>query len=273
MNTSLKIGLVLLIVASVLFLCSTVAFYILREAEKEKIVYLKQELKSVEDARESIAKDLEEIKVVKRNLESKLNSAEEEARRISEELIREKEAKKIIMSQFEEEKKKSDSLMTDIMNEKEKHLNLLQQLSKAEEAYRGLREQFELMVEAKETLEKKFKAMMAKKGVELERIEVRRGYQKDERSADTKFNKPSPMPRSSKNGNVLVVNKKFDFIVANMGKLDGVDVGTELDVYRDTEFIAKTKVEKLYDKMSAATILPGWENATIKEGDQVYVSQ
>jgi len=273
MDKNLKIGLAFLIIASVFFLCSTVAFYILKEAEKEKIVYLKEELKDVVEAKESLAEDLDEIKVVNRNLESRLISLREQAERLSEEVAKEKETKRAAASQLEEEKKKSDGLMADIMKEKEERLNLVQKLSKAEEAYRDLREQFELMIEAKETLEQKFKAMMAKKGVELQRIEVRSTYRRDAEKKKLEFPNERLASGRTRSANVMVVNKKFHFVVTNIGKADGVELETELDIYRSGEFVAKTKVEKLYDKMSAATILPGWENAAIREGDQVYISK
>lgn len=269
MNKNLKIGLVLLIIASVSFLCSTVAFFILKESEKEKRLYLEKELKETIAERESIAKDLEEIKILKRDLESKLSSAQEEAKRISEELAKEKEARGLIASQLGEEKKRSDTLMADVMKEKEERLTLVHQLARAGDSYRQLKEQFDLLVEAKETLEDKLKEMMAKKGVELEKIEVRSEYQpRDIASCDEEVTS-----KDVKSGDVLVVNKKFDFIVSNIGRSDGADVGTGLDVYRGDELIAKTRIEKLYDKMSAAIILPEWKNSNIKEGDRVYISQ
>lgn len=270
MNRNLKIGLTLLIAASVFFLCSTVAFFILKEAEKEKRLYLERELSDIMKAKESLAQDLEEIKIINRDLESKLSSTKEEAGRISEELVREKEAKRLITSQLEEEKKKSDTLMADIMKEKEERLNLVHQLSQAEESYRELKDQFNLLIEAKETLEDKLKKMMAKKGVELEKIEIKRGYEPE---AELALKNTPITPGGKRSADVLVVNRKFDFIVTNIGKSDGADVGTELDVYRNDEFIAKTKIEKLYDNMSAAVILPEWKKSNIREGDQVYISQ
>lgn len=269
MDKNLKIGLVLLIIASVLFLCCAVAFFILKEAEKEKRLYVEKELSNVIEEKATLTGNLDEMKVLNRNLESKINSAKEEAKRISEELVREKETKKMLALQLEDEKKKSDSLMDDVMAEKEQRLELVQKLTHTEKGLSELQEQYELVLEAKETLEDKLKEMMSKKGVELDRIEVKTaGYQKTR-------DEPEEMiqPKIKNDAKVLVVNRKFDFVVANVGKEDGIDIGTELDVLRAGEVVAKTKIEKLYDNMSAATILPEWRNARIKEGDQIRISR
>ncbi|MFH1753389.1 MAG: hypothetical protein ABH875_04320 [Candidatus Omnitrophota bacterium] len=284
MNKNLKIGLLLLILASVYFLVSAVAFFILKESEKDKRAYLEEELSDMVKSRESIASELADFKAKNREIESRLNSVKEQARGISEEILKEKEARRLLTMQLEEEKKKSERLMSDVMAEKEERLSLVHQLSNAEDAQRQLREQYDLIFQAKETLEFKLREMMAGKGVELERIEVTSDYGRDfgREEADTRdepvweeeieiYDEPVEVSRAPRSGSVMVINSKYNFIVSNIGKVDGVAVGSELDVYRDRSLIAKTKVEKLYEKMSAATILPEWKNARIKEGDVVQI--
>jgi len=280
-NRNFLIGVLLLVVASVLLLSSTVAFYILREAEKAKTALLKKELEGVVEMKNNIAGDLEEIKAKNWELESRLSSTSDQARKISEEFSKEKEIKDLMASQLEQERKKTEGLMAQVLKEKEERLNLSYKLSKVEEDYRKLKEQFELLLEAKEALEEKVRSMMKKKGIELEKIEVRSAYRPQEAKKEEFFESeiprkkegiPAPDAESAKT-TVLVVNRQFNFIVTNIGRLDGAEVGAELDVYRGGDFIAKTRIEKLYDKMSAATILPEWKKARIKEGDQVYISR
>lgn len=297
MNKNLKIGLILLIVASVYFLCSAVAFFIIKESENEKRIYLEEELKEIVAAKEAIALDLSEIKSRNRQLENKLSSVKEQARSISDEILREKEARRLLASQLEAEKKKAERLMADVMTEKEERLNLVYRLSKAEDSYGMLKDQFELMLQAKETLEKKLRDMMAGRGVELERIEVKSEYRRDDRdynyedsrsvaaevapeaeytyyeTEETRDAGYSGLSGRRKLANVMVVNKKYNFIVSNVGKSDGLEIGSQLDIYRSDTFIAKTQVEKLYDKMSASTILPEWRKARIREGDQVFITE
>ncbi len=285
MNKNLKIGLLLLILASVYFLVSAVAFFILKESEMDKRAYLEEELRDIVSSKEEIAKELSGMKLKNREIESRLNSVKEQARSISEEILKEKEARRFLTMQLEEEKKKTERLMSDVMVEKEERLSLIHKVSNAEDAYRQLKEQYGLMLQAKETLEAKLRELMAGKGVELDRIEVSTNYFSDFSEEETYEEEPSWESESDfyqeaeavysdpRSANVMVVNKKYNFIVANMGKIDGVSVGSELDIYRDEVFVAKTRIEKLYDKMSAATILPEWKNTRIREGDEVYVSR
>jgi hypothetical protein len=281
MNKNLKIGLVLLILASVCFLCSTIAFFILKESELEKRLYLEDELKDIVRSKDALARELSDIKQSNRELESKLTSVKEQARNISDEILKEKEARRLISDQLENEKKKGERLMSDVMEEKEERLKIVHQLSKAEDSYHLLKEQYDLMVKAKETLEAKLKEMMAGRGVELERIEVTSDYREEYeydyddtpgfsyQEQEYAYTPPEPAAPQSLTASVMVVNRKYNFIVVNMGKADGVAVGSRLDVYRNEKLIAKTKVEKLYDKMSASALLPEWKGANIREGDTV----
>lgn len=275
MNRNIKIGLALLVVASVFFLSSTVAFFISGEKEKQKRMQLEEELKKIEEAKSVLEGELDEVKVVNKDLESKLNSAREQAQKIAEELAREKEGRNILTAQLDEEKKRTDQLVADVMKEKEARLELVQQLSKAEESYRELKTKLDLMIDAKETLEARLKDLLAKKGVELESIEVGGGYQ-GRGSASTSVPAAEEGLGGASAGrktNVLVVNKKFSFIVTNIGTSDGAEAGRELDVFRDGEMIARAKIEKIYDNMSAATLLPEWKDAAVKEGDLVSFSR
>ncbi|MEE8359467.1 MAG: hypothetical protein V3S04_00910, partial [Candidatus Omnitrophota bacterium] len=247
--------------------------------------YLEEELRDIVSSKEEIAKELSNMKLKNREIESRLNSVKEQARSISEAIMKEKEARRLLTMQLEEEKKKSERLMSDVMDEKEERLSLVHQIANAEEAYRQLKEQYSLILQAKETLEVKLRESMAGKGVELDRIEVTTDYFSDFNEEETYEEEPSWEVESDfyqeaktaysdpRSANVMVVNKKYNFIVANMGKIDGVSVGSELDIYRGEEFVAKTRIEKLYDKMSASTILPEWKNTRIREGDEVYVSR
>ena len=115
--------------------------------------------------------------------------------------------------------------------------------------------------------------MLSKKGINLGKIEVKSRYNNEAQDDIQKKKEIAPVPakKTIKTGDVLVVNKKFNFVVSNIGKLDGVDIGTEIDIYRGERFIAKTKIEKLYDSMSAATILPEYKDVRIREGDQARI--
>jgi hypothetical protein len=68
---------------------------------------------------------------------------------------------------------------------------------------------------------------------------------------------------------VLTVNRKFNFIVTNLGLRDKIKMGDKLKVERDGKKIASAQVEKLYDNFSAANIVEEDKNNPIAEKDSV----
>ena len=70
-------------------------------------------------------------------------------------------------------------------------------------------------------------------------------------------------------GKVIKVDKKYAFVVLDLGNRDNLRVVDILSVYRGNKFIGKVRVERLEDDRSAAVILPEWINTQFKEGDKV----
>ena len=68
---------------------------------------------------------------------------------------------------------------------------------------------------------------------------------------------------------VLSVNKKFNFIVTNVGLKNNIEIGDPLNVEREGKVIGTAVVEKIYDNFAAATIQTQPKDAPIKEGDAV----
>ncbi len=68
-------------------------------------------------------------------------------------------------------------------------------------------------------------------------------------------------------GNVLLVNRKYNFIVINLGSRQGLKLDDILAVQHGSAEIAKTRVEKLYDDYCAAYIVEEQSEHPIAEGD------
>ncbi len=78
-----------------------------------------------------------------------------------------------------------------------------------------------------------------------------------------------PVSASIQDGQVVVINREYDFIVMNLGKNDGLSIGQEFKIVRDNEVIGRVRVEKVYDELSAAALLPNSQKNSIREGDLV----
>jgi hypothetical protein len=68
---------------------------------------------------------------------------------------------------------------------------------------------------------------------------------------------------------VLTVNRKFNFVVVNLGMQDGIKMGDRLKVFKQGQQVATVQVEKLYDKFSAATLLEEDPKQQVIEGDEI----
>lgn len=77
---------------------------------------------------------------------------------------------------------------------------------------------------------------------------------------------PLDIVRGSK---VLTVNRKFNFVVVNLGLKDGLKMGDSLKVIKSGRVSATLQVEKLYDKFAAATIVTEDQQIQVMEGDEV----
>lgn len=76
-------------------------------------------------------------------------------------------------------------------------------------------------------------------------------------------------PLSAKTAQVMTVNRKFNFIVTNLGMADNLKLGDVLLVERGGQQIGQVQVEKLYDHFAAATIMDEKKNNPIREGDLI----
>ena len=77
---------------------------------------------------------------------------------------------------------------------------------------------------------------------------------------------PGPVALS---GQVVVINRDYDFIVMNLGRNHGLAIGQEFKIVRGSDELGRVKVEKVYDELSAAALLPDSKKESIKEGDTI----
>lgn len=84
--------------------------------------------------------------------------------------------------------------------------------------------------------------------------------------------KAKVVPPFVKISKVMTVNRKFNFVIVNLGLRDNIKTGDRLSVQKDGKIISNLEVEKLYDDFSAATILEENKDAPITEGDLVLKS-
>lgn len=272
MEKNVKFTTSVLMVACVVFLIISVALFFMRQTEIEKRVALEKNIEELNKEKSRLTNELDDVTLVKKDLEIKLNGIQEKVKLVEGQLEDEKRSKESLFAQFEAEKNESKRIVDELMKLKDEKELISVELVNIKGECSALKTQLYSVQQAKEVLESKLKDMLAKSEVELEKIVV-----KPEAAIDVQENAVVSnetivsTPVVDKQGEVLVVNKKFDFVVVNLGETDGLMPGMSLGVYRNRQLLGTLKVEKVHASMSAAKIPPEWKNADIKEGDVVVV--
>jgi hypothetical protein len=68
-------------------------------------------------------------------------------------------------------------------------------------------------------------------------------------------------------GTVVAVDPKFDFVVLDIGALQGVEPRGVLLISREGRLVGKVKVASVKTDTSVANIVPGWKLGELREGD------
>lgn len=281
MEKNFKSIFMVLLAASAIFLASAVSLYFMRQGEIEKRVAAEKKLDELTLEKVKLTKELEETNTIKNDLEVKLGTLEEKAKSLEGQLGEEKKSRETVYSQLENEKRESKKLVDELMKIKAQREEASLGLANVKSECEVLKMQLFNVQQAKEILENKLKDILAKKEVELEKIVVKpeaageapmsAAAEPERESAGTPANINTADEAGQNKGEVLVVNKKFDFVVVSLGENAGMRPGTNLEVRRNGKFLARLEIEKVHASMSAAKIPPQAKNADIKEGDEVVV--
>lgn len=243
-----KLTVIILLFFCIGFLTTSILLYTERDKEIKLKLQFKEELNRTLGLKKLLENEVTELKTAKEEMKTELDETKRRADNLSNELEREKKMREAVVEQLNKAKAEAEKLKMQFATEKQDKLQIQERLSKINKDKDELAKQLEQLAKAKNDLEERIKKLMGepKEGVELKKIVVK--------------------PDKQIEGEVLVVNKEFNFIVVNVGKNDGLKIGSELTIYKGEEPIAKVKVEKLYSNMAAAGIMEGSDKNQIKEG-------
>ncbi len=73
---------------------------------------------------------------------------------------------------------------------------------------------------------------------------------------------------SATKGRVVSVHRDWNFVVIDLGWND-VKIGELISIFRNDQLLAKAKVERVQEQVSAATILPEWDATNVQTNDLV----
>ncbi len=228
----------------------TIFLFIAKNNLAAKNQQLTTDLNTAIAAKASVEQQLTETTAIKNELQTKVDQMKQEAEALANQIAQEKQLKENALAQLSQKTQENESLRKSVETERNERMALKASL---ENENNSLKSQLNEVKTAKESLEKKLKQTLARKGIKLEKIVVK---------PETGEIVPE--------GQVLVVNKEFDFVVINLGENDGLKVGSKLQVFnKDNQPLGVVEVEKIYGNMSAATITPTAQKDKITEGCSV----
>ncbi|MBN2097895.1 MAG: hypothetical protein JW714_05420 [Candidatus Omnitrophica bacterium] len=224
MNKALKGGSVLWLLVTIISLLAAGAILFLMLQEKAKRVEIEEKLLTLTQAKQQVDRQLNEKQM-------ELIKLKDQARILSDQWAKERQSYEVTL---EQKNTRLSTLETDLANEKQQRMSLANSLAQLKENYADLEGQ---LTEARLKLEGQQKGPGEKGPVELRRIIVK--------------------PKKKLDGKVLIVNREFRFVVIDLGKKDGVAVGDEFRIYQGSAEVGKAQVERVYESMATAAILPG----------------
>lgn len=70
-------------------------------------------------------------------------------------------------------------------------------------------------------------------------------------------------------GKVVAVDPKYDFVVLNLGRKDGLLEHGRLIVNREGRLVGKVEITRVLESSAVANVLPQWKQSDLREGDDV----
>ncbi|MDD5073147.1 MAG: hypothetical protein PHX64_01560 [Candidatus Omnitrophica bacterium] len=249
---SFRLIVILLAILCVVFLVFSLVTFSGLQTEKKNRVATENSYKDLLANKEDLQKQLDDQKKLKTDLESqladlkgKVTSLQDKAEKLAAQIAEEKKDKEEALAKLSDKDKEIEEVKTNWESEKSSRAAVQEQFDKLQKEYVAVQKKLGDLQATNQGLLKQVEDLQAKKEVDLERIVVKPGVDAE--------------------GKVLVVNKEFNFIVVAAGNNKGITPGVTFGVYRNNKLVAKATVEKVYETMSAANILP--DSGEIKEGD------
>ena len=238
---------------------------LLMQQERDKRIAKERELKVIVAEREDLKARNSELEQAKTQAEEQLARARKDLTQAQQEMAKAIEARDTLTKSIEDREREIGRLTKDLEQAQTQSKQATSQLADLQSERDVIKKQLADLESAKSTLEAKVAEMSSHPTVELDKVVVN-GQSMATGATATASSGPSG---SSANGQVVVVNREYDFIVMNMGKNQGLTVGQQFKIVRGSEVLGTVKVEKVYDELSAAAILPESKKDSIREGDAV----
>ena len=235
--------------------------------ERQKRLAKERELTLALAENNSLKTQVDDAQRARLRAEEETGRSRKELAQAQAELTKAVEAQQTLSRSVEEREQAISRITEELEQARSESKQALSQLTELQAAHQAAKQQMAELEEAKDELASKLAQLSGHPTVELETVRVANR----EPSAPSGLAAPAGVAgaTASANGQVVVVNREYDFVVVNLGKNQGLSVGQEFQIVRGDAVLGKVKVEKVYDELSAAAILPESQKENIREGDLI----
>lgn len=265
MSKTFRIVLILLVVISIFSATLAVFAFIGKQREYIKRVLLEDKLQATIEDKGRLEKELDSNKKAREALETKIAEMGISVKELSSQIKEVKYENKLAIVDLANKKNEIAKLQEDLEKEKREKFSISKKLESLESNYEKAKKDISRLQDERLRLEEKL-VELKEKPVELDTIVVKP-------LAGSVPEEAKEPPRTPLRGMVLVVNRDYNFVVTDLGQDDDIKKGMVFEIREGTEFLGKAEIDKVYDTMSSATILPGAKISNIKKGNLVIESR
>jgi predicted RNase H-like nuclease (RuvC/YqgF family) len=264
MSKTFKIVLALLLMASITSAVMAVFAFIGKEREYMKRLLVEDKLAATLKEKRRIEKEIEDSKKAAQKAEAKVSALQADIEKAAQQVEEEQQKNKTMASDLADKKQALETLEKNLEKEKQEKLSISKKLEDVQFDYEKVKKEITRIKNENTMLEGRI-SDLKEKSVDLDRIVV-----KPESNVMGGSKTPA---RELLRGRVLVVNKEYNFIVIDVGQNDGVEKGIVIEIREGTELLGRGEIDKVYETMSSATLLPGANINFVKKGNLVIESR
>lgn len=251
--------------------------------ERDLRMARENELRLMKAEKDELEQQLAEVREAKSRVERELTDAKGNLDNATKQLADERQEKEQLAKTAEDRQQQIDRMLRDLEQARSDQRTLTDQLGQLRDEHTAIQRQVTSLQQVRAQLEQKIAELSKHPTVELDKVVVNPpaapsstasaptpdAAASPQAEAGAASSPPSGSEASSLQGQVIVVNREYDFIVVNLGSNQGLALGQEFQVVRGDQVLGRVKVEKVYDELSAAAILPNSNKDAIREGDAV----
>jgi len=260
MSKIFKITFIFLIIVSVVSIIIAAVFFIGKGREYMKRLAVEDKLALTLKEKRNLEKDLETVKSAKELMEAEIAKFEEKAKELSSQLEEAKQKSESVSTELDASKAELEKIKTGLDNEKKEKLAISKKLDILQSDYDKIKKEALRLANEKIDLEKRLTESTEKQAVSLDKIVV---------NSNEGYKAANQAVKPAMQGRVLVVNKEYGFIVVDIGQDKNIQKGIKFDVMDDYKFLGQAQIDKIYDTMSSAIILPGGNIKDMKKGNVI----